>query len=335
MRMIVDSAHIDHYFRSSMPRLNIYIPDDLHALASAWRGSKNLSAICAQALREQLEAADTFRSADKFLAAIRSSAPLEDAVRVRFGLHDVVVCDLPPEELDLRAALGKLAAAYLDRNLCEGALLGMAGGRQTWCVVRDMAPRNVRLTVTAVGIDQHDPKVLHVHPNTLTTLLWLLYSPRAEAHLVGAQAFDTLWKLDHAPVADHAKYFILGSCSAFNPEAPFSKLLGEEAVHFLKKNDVLGDFGYVFFGSNGEPRPSPEWKVNNSTFSRIALGRIRMRRDARVILVGGGPDKLSCIRATLAANLCNVLITDATTARALLIGESTGRKVGRQKRRRG
>ena len=318
-----------------MARLNIYIPDELHELAAAWRGSKNLSAICARALREELEAADTFRSAETFLTAIRGSTPIENALKAQYGLHDAVVCAPPADSVDLRAVLGKSAAAYLDRNLSEGAVLGIAGGRQSWCVVREMTPRHLRITITGVGIDQHDPKVLHVHPNTLTTLMWLLYSPRADAHLVGAQAFPTLWNLDDEPVADNAKYFVLGSCAQFDLNSPFAQLLGGDVAHSLGKSHVTGDFGYVFFGPKGEPRPAPKWSVHTSIFSRESLVRLRMRRDARVILVAGGADKLPVIRATLAANLCNVLITDAASARKLLGEGSTRSNLARQRRRRG
>src|SRR5207249_1664627 len=140
-----------------------------------WRRRVNLSEICARALRSELEAAESHRSAQALFSALRSPSTLERTLAVRYKLSEVVVPEITPDTTDVRAALGNAAATYLNRYLCDDSLLAIGGGRQMWCVVKNLTPRQVSVRITGLGIRQNDPQVLHAHANTLTTLLWLLY----------------------------------------------------------------------------------------------------------------------------------------------------------------
>lgn len=298
-----------------MARLNISLPDDLYASASRWRGRVNLSEICARALRQELEAADTHRTPAGLEEALRGPGELERALLARGDLADAAVVPTPAPPDTLREALGRRAAAYLGREVPDGARLAVAGGRQTWCVVRNVAPRRARVTLTALGVRENDPRVLHAHANTLTTLLWLLYSPRADAHLVGARAFATLW--DDPPPADRPTWFALASCAPLESGAPFAELLGARETGELLRRGARGDFAYAFLDRDAQPVPF-DVPGEHSILSAPALRALAARDDARVLLVAGGVDKLEMIRLTLAARLANTLITDAATARALL-----------------
>jgi DNA-binding transcriptional regulator LsrR (DeoR family) len=301
-----------------MARLNIYVPDDLYSLAERWRSKVNLSAICSKALREELDAADSARAAPGLFRTIQAPSSVERKLKGSFKLVDAVVCEVPEDQSELRAGIGKAAAQYLDGNLTDGSFLAIAGGRQTWCAVRELTPRRLRITITAMGIDQHDPKVLHVHPNTLTTLLWLLYSPRAEAHLVGSTAFQAAWNISSESIGQEPRYFVLASCAPFDRNSPFSRLLGDAVVRSLEQVKVAGDYAYTFFGADGSPRNIEALHTPASTFSHEALVKMAARADSRIILVAGGADKLPIIQHVLHAELCNVLITDSLTAQQLL-----------------
>src|SRR5579864_9414698 len=106
-----------------MPRASIYLPDDLHELVESHRGAVNLSAICARALREELQATDTLSAPGRLMRGLQGPTALERALAERLGLRDVVICETPTDLTQLRSALGEAAAHYLDRNLADGAVL--------------------------------------------------------------------------------------------------------------------------------------------------------------------------------------------------------------------
>lgn len=315
-----------------MPRINVYLPKDVYELAERWRASANLSEICARAIRDELGAAEAYRTAESVFAALRPASMAEAALARRYGLVDVLIADAGDDD-QIRETLGRLAAGYLDRNICDRSLLAISGGRQMWCMVRNLSPRRVRATITALGIHQADPKLLHAHPNALTTLLSLLYAPRSEAHVIGAGTAAEVWAAE-LPHRDHPTYFVVSSCAAFDRSSSFAKLLGTSTVDLLQARRVAGDFGYVFLDDRGDTIPvtldGPQF-----TLLPVFLTALSRRSDARTILVAGGPEKLDIIGKTLAAKLCNTLITDAATAAELLRSEGDAKRTARRSRRAG
>jgi DNA-binding transcriptional regulator LsrR (DeoR family) len=305
-----------------MARLNISIPDDLYTLTLKWRSRVNLSEVCARALQQELEALEIHRNLGELLSMLQPPTALERAVVARNGLSEALVADASPNSSDGREVLGQLAAKYLNRYLCDDALLAIGGGRQMWCVVRNLTARHLRISITGLGVGQNDPRVLHAHSNTLTTLLWLLFSPRSEAQIVGQNDVDinSVWN-DDLPTVDRPKYFAIGSCGPFGPACHLVGLLGEEATRYLLEMNVCGDYLYQFFDVRGNLVPTPP--INHkSILPADLLRRMSRRSDSRIILVAGGSDKLTTIKFTLAAGLCNVLITDSETAQYLLKGDS-------------
>jgi DNA-binding transcriptional regulator LsrR (DeoR family) len=97
--------------------------------------------------------------------------------------------------------------------------------------------------------------------------------------------------------------------------------IGEKKISIscLRQHGVVGDMSYCFFDATGTTRKR-EWNPF------CALGTDWFRAMAaqyphkRVVFVGGlGKEK--ALRAALAGQLCNVLITDETAARRLLESE--------------
>jgi|GEM_PF-5826880 len=305
-----------HWLIGCMPRLNIYLPDDVYELASKWRNSANLSEICAQAIRDEFNAVEESRTFSRSLAKIRPPTDLEALLASRFDLHEVVISDAPNGPNDLRDAIGKAASGYIDKSICDGSLVAIAGGRQIWCAVQHLSPRRVRSTITALGMHQADPQLLHAHPNTLATLMWLLYSPRSQAHVVGAQPNPNPW-LGALPTKTHPTYFVFSSCSSFVADSPFAKLLGPELVVQLLEHNVFADYAYTFFDASGKeidiPLPGDQFRLPASLLRTLSA-----RSDARTVLIAGGEDKFGAIRTTLTTKLCNSLITDPETGRHLL-----------------
>lgn len=301
-----------------MARLNIYVPNDVHAQADRWRGKLNLSEICTRALRDEISAAESARITLSIADIVRKRSGLEEQLVRAFQLKDAVVIDVT-DPYAMRDELGAAAAKYLDRWINDGARLAIAGGRQTWGVVRNLSPRNVRIDISALGYGQHDAAALHTHPNTLLTLAWLLYSPRARAHLVGSSRFTELWNLT-APVASTPKYFLLSSCSEFQATSPFADVLGKDASRRLLESGVIGDYAYTFFDGQGGlvDIPAIEPTMPQSVFAPQTLQALSERDDARTLLVAGGTEKTKFAAMALKKKLCNTLIVDSSLADGLL-----------------
>ena len=319
---MVDSAHWSWY-NSPVARLNISLPDDLYETAKKWRGTVNLSEICARALREELGAVELDRTARGLFTILKQPTSIEHELSRRFDLKEALIIETPEDVLDLPDALGVEAAKYLDSRISDGGQIAIAGGRQMWRVVRNLSPRAARITITALGLHENDPEVLHVHPNTLTTLLWLLYSPGAVAKLVAAAPFESLWYRD-LPVESRPSYFVVASCGPFREDIPFASLIGKEATRSLIDREASSDFAYVFFKKSGELldnqacRVPPVEGIECSLLSAERLRYLSLRSDARVLVVAGGRNKLLPLRHTLDSRLCNVVVTDHNTATELL-----------------
>ncbi len=321
MRIGLDNAHSPCYPPSQMGRLNVSLPDDLAPLVSKWRRKINLSEICAQALRAELAAVESHRSAAALLSKIhRPASPLEQRLTERYGLADVRVSGDPVEhEAGLRESLGGLAAEYLSQKLGTGAVLAIAGGRQSWCIVQHLGPRPLEISIVALGYRQNDPHGLHAHANTRTTWLWLLFGPRAVARLVGGDPEEVLNA--SLPAQPEPKYFVVASCAPFSAGGPLARLLGEEITSTLLARGVASDFAYNFFDKHGG-LVRVAIPGDQSILSAGCLSSLSRRPDARVVLVAGGRQKVGTIRLVLEAKLCNTLVTDTATARDLL-GKTT------------
>src|SRR5262249_53129821 len=130
----------------------------------------------------------------------------------------------------------------------DGMNVLIGGGRQVWSTVRALSPRALRVSVSAMGVGHADPHVLHAHPNTLVTMVWLLYAPRSRATLTGSNLEQVL----EQPTTDaQSGTVVVASCAPFSTSAPFAMLLGPAAAKSLKRRGAVGDFAYQFFTKTG------------------------------------------------------------------------------------
>ena len=299
-----------------MARLNISVPDELCELASKWRGRVNLSEICARALEEELTALDAHRIArvsERPLSAIgRKGRELSE----RYGLRETVIAGDAEDRdaMSIRDALGAAAAEFLEREIEDDSTIGVAGGRQMWSVVQHLKPRRLRSKLVAIGLRQNDPQLLHVHPNTLVTLLWLSFSPKAEAILIQNENFQA-WFSASATETASRRTFIVGSCGRYTPASPLAGLLEPAVRDALERRDALGDFCYAFVDKRGN---AIDFRGAGFIPSGQNLFELSRRDNTFVIMVAGGNEKVDMIRYIVKNGWCNILITDDEVASRLL-----------------
>jgi DNA-binding transcriptional regulator LsrR (DeoR family) len=104
----------------------------------------------------------------------------------------------------------------------------------------------------------------------------------------------------------------------FDAESPYAQVLGKEMTDFLAEEHVMGDFLGVFIKADGtivEPY-APSMTVSHITSADLSA--FSKRDDAIVLLAAAGGAKVKLIRQVIEAGLCNAVITDDKTAKALL-----------------
>jgi len=89
-------------------------------------------------------------------------------------------------------------------------------------------------------------------------------------------------------------------------------ILTEAQVDDLRNHGAVGDVALRFIDDHGDP---VDHEINDRT---IALELDQIKAIPRVIGVAGGADKVSVIRAALQGNIIDLLVTDQSTAQALL-----------------
>src|SRR5688572_360988 len=302
-----------------MPRLTVYIPDELALELRTFPGEMNVSKVCAAALRAELSARGTDRSIEGLFAGIaQNPSYLERALMNRYGLRIALVGN--DKEFDARDTVAFLASRFLDQTFMEGLRVGMGGGRQMWEIARRLQPRNLGITAWALGFGMVDHEMPHVHPNALVTLLSMLYGSRTKTMLVGAPHFERTWSYPaiYPPGEPVVHRLMVGSCAMFDADSPYARVLGKEITDFLAEENVMGDFLGVFITPDGRTLQPYTKQMTVSHIMAADLERFAQRNDALVLMASGGGQKVRLMRTALELKLCNALITDVKTARALL-----------------
>lgn len=302
-----------------MPRVNIYIPVGLEMDIRTSPHEINISRVCAAAIRAELAARNNERFAPSpFRPFNPERQRVERGLMSRYQLKDAVSCELHGGTP--RDVVSKRTAEVLDRMFADGVDVAFGGGLQVWSIIRSLTPRNLALDMWAIGFGHVDHAIPHAHSNALVTLLSLLYAPRSTAHLVGAARFRQRWHnpVLYPPGEARVRRIVVGSCAPFDADSPYAQLLGKDITDFLVEENVVGDFMGVFITPDGkliEPY-APQMVVSHIPSSD--LHGLSQRDDTIVLLVSAGLHKMRLARSVLEAGLCNALITDAETARALV-----------------
>jgi len=249
---------------------------------------------------------------------------LESRLESEFGLDEARIVDVDGRESDemLRRQIGAAAAEYLWRTLMPGDSIGLAWGTTLEAMVQAMPPRatdgvTVVQTLGGIGPPDHEAYAASLVRRLATVLgasQVLLPAPgvvatphvrdalRADPHVQAA--LDHLEKLS-------AIYVGVGSLSS-NPVLADGHSLPGRAHAELKRAGAVGDIALRFFNAEGRfLRTSLDERM-------LGITPEQLQRHGRVVALAGGKRKVHAIRAALKGHIANVLITDQTTARALL-----------------
>jgi DNA-binding transcriptional regulator LsrR (DeoR family) len=251
---------------------------------------------------------------------------LEEAVRDRYRLRDVVVADSSSEDdAALLAALGSAGAAYLETTLTGSDRVGISSWSATLLsAVDSMAPRTSRTAemivqvIGGVGNSTVQVKATHLTERlarvTGATAMFLPTPGVVSSRTVRDALLSDAYVAD--VVAEWARLTtLLVGIGSLQPSALLrdsGNAVSTADQDNLRKLGAVGDVCLSFFDADGK-------LVDADLHDRVVgIGSEALREVPRRISIAGGQRKHEAIRAAVLGRWVDVLITDVDTARFLL-----------------
>jgi DNA-binding transcriptional regulator LsrR (DeoR family) len=246
---------------------------------------------------------------------------LEEALKQRFQLHDVVVVPTPPHNESIAEVIAVAAAQYLGTRLRDGMSIGVGWGRTLRLSLRSLPHRSLRkLSVVSLlgGLTRSAAVNPHETASHLADIL------EAECYYIAAPAMtdsaatrDVLMAqpmlrevFERGANVDLA-YLSVGELSVNNTMARVG-LISEQDVASLEKAGARGDLCVHWLDNRGQIIDHP---LNDRA---MALSPDRLKKIPDVIIASGGLGKVGVLHGVLHGGLVNVLITDEVTAHGVL-----------------
>jgi len=248
---------------------------------------------------------------------------LGDELKKRFHLHEVILA--PGENLEgnqLRASIGLAAAEYLKRNLQAGQDVGIGWGRtlfETVNLIRVSEQKHINVIPLIGGIGDISPffqvnELARQLANAFDGTYRYLYAPAfIEDNTVLANLLKTqevaqssgLWaRLDVAVVGiGHVEFQKISSMF-------FADHITPQTLSLLGSKGTVGDICARFFDIHGT-QVFPELGV-------IGINLDQLKSVPDVIAIAGGTEKVRALLGALRGGYIKTLVTDTTTAGAVL-----------------
>jgi DNA-binding transcriptional regulator LsrR (DeoR family) len=251
---------------------------------------------------------------------------IEDMIRDRYGLQDVVVADsADADEAGTLAALGVAGAAYLETTLSASDRVGISSWSSTLlATVEAMAPRTIRSAdevvqvlggvgnpaaqVQATRLTDRFARVTGATPKFFPAPGIVATSAARDALLEDAYIRDLAaeWKNLSVLLAG------IGSLTPSTLLAASGNAVSEVDMRQLRDLGAVGDVCLSFFDTDGT-------LIENDLNGRIVgISSSDLRAVPRKIGVAGGSRKFEAIRAAAKGGWVDVLITDLAVARRLV-----------------
>ncbi len=243
---------------------------------------------------------------------------IEKTITERFGLRDAFI--VPDDKEDRNAGVAMAAAQYLEMKLRDGDRLGIGWGDTISKMTRYMAlnQRNISIVTLTGGLMFFDHPNYHSMVSKLSQIsdgqLFTIQSPL----IVSSEELSKSIKEEESikktfEMAKASKYTVVG-IGALDLNATIFKsgYLTNVDYELLKSLGVAGDILAQFYDENGEKMDIPIHK------RLISFDIENLPSMSNVIALCAGVEKVKAIRAALRKKYFSILITDESTAMALL-----------------
>ena len=250
---------------------------------------------------------------------------LEHALEERYGLLEAVVADVDGDEWAISAGLGSAGAGYLEATLSGGERIGVSSWSQTLLSVvdrlrplRTSGADSVVQLVGGVGVASVQAQANRLL-DELATLVGASPTYVPAPGLVGGAAMRRSLLADPAMEVVAARWqdltMALVGIGSLEPSA-----LLQQSGNAIAPSDqdtllglgAVGDVCTRYFDAGGR-------LVHSDLDARVVgIDPETFRRIPRRIGLAGGQRKHAAVRAAIAGDWVNVVVTDLATARALL-----------------
>lgn len=249
---------------------------------------------------------------------------LEDKLIERFGLRGAcVLVGKEKQDEEIRRGIGELAARLVDGYVRDNQVLGLSYGRSVASTIAALSPnRKLSLTVVpvigAVGSDNPSidgPDLVRRFANAYGGEYRYLPVPllvddvrTRDALIQSPKVYETL------NLAKRADIIVLG-IGTLSPDVSseiWKGYLDERQLQRLKNQGAVGDMCGQFYDAHGQLL---DLEVNRRS---IGIGIEVLSMIEYVIAVASGKAKVEAILGALRGKYLNILVTDDTTAAAVL-----------------
>ena len=259
-------------------------------------------------------------------------------------LREVVVIPFSEDLMFLREMLAKATADYFVANVDNTATVALGGGDTLYEMVMALPDKARDITIVPTAIVDTGPRLAHVDPAGLVTLLWVKCGRKPD-HAFAASGLppnqlanrETV-KKEYAAHSNRSSVkevcakmkeadFVFAGLGCLTADADYEKvsprahnyLLGnmKASVKVLTKEGAVGDVNYSFFDQNGATQPN--WNI----FPALGVEELRQMssKSDKQVIVTVGKYKMPALKAALKGKIFNVLITDEEAAEELLRDE--------------
>ncbi|WP_240665922.1 sugar-binding transcriptional regulator [Agromyces sp. LHK192] len=253
-------------------------------------------------------------------------AELEDGVRDRYGLSDVIVASVDSDdELSLLNALGSAGAGYLETSLTGADRVGISSWSATLLATVDsMVPRTTRLAteivqvIGGVGNPSAQVKATHLADRLARVTGGAPHYLPAPGVVSTRTARDALMSdMNIRGLQDSWEQLtiVLAGIGSLQPSPLLrdsGNALPDADLDDLRARSAVGDVCLRFFDADGVA-------IDSELDERVVgIPRDVLLAVPRRVGIAGGARKHEAIRAACRGGWINTLITDERTARALL-----------------
>ncbi len=255
---------------------------------------------------------------------LAAAIQLEDALKQRFGLLDAIVVPAVADAEKLRVVIAAAAGHYLGKQLKDGMSVGVGWG-QTLRHSLSFVPHKTYKHLSVVSLIGGLTRSSAVNPHETASHL---------ADIIGGQCYyfagpaftdteATREVLMNQPMLRDVfergrtvdlAFLSVGELSKNSTMAKLGLITADE-VTTLQNAGAVGDLCSHWLDANGQ---FVEHALNRRA---VALPPEHLRGVPRVVLVSGGRNKIVMMHGVLSKKLANIIVTDETTARALLDAE--------------
>jgi len=251
---------------------------------------------------------------------------LEVQLETTFRLQEAVVIEVAEQSSDeaISREIGMAAAAYLQRTLMDGDIIGISWGTTLNAMVSALQPQETRDVHVVQIIGGLGPPEAEVHATDLCrrmvralgSKLTLLAAPgivdsqQVKEVILRDSHVQTVFDLfSHINVA----YVGIGAPTPDSVVMRDGTIMTQAELNGLLAKGAVGDIALRYFDARGQP-------VHSDLDDRVVgITLEQLRRIDRVVGVSGGQQKHAVIRGALLGGLIDVLITDQVTAQRLLV----------------